>query len=695
MRANKTDFGRSIKRLVCLVLVPAMACLGIPLAHADLRAPAWYDQNAVNAAPDWHYRVPINVPAGATVNSTVKVDVDFSALFAQLGGSGTLDVNSPRVVRSTGALSTNQEFTDAVYAGATDAVGNGRGEVRFILQDAGAVTYYLYFDITANGAKPVNPQVPINGNFEQGGSGTATPPGWIAPTKSDATFDAQIRPSETVSVATNPAPIAGANPRNTDGTPNTGQFSYLVGARSDADNVYPAGNPAVTFTKSIVVPATTPGSITVRWRPEGWDTSSFDTLRIDLVGSVTTDIVGPPANLAAYAVTPNSPNYGANQATATTPGYRQYNGYDCGTNGVHTGGMTITCGTEPWFTKSISLATYAGQTITLRIRTYNDANNDKTWAHVDDIEWSVVTATLGTPQAFGANITLPAAASTFSGGQTLSIQAQMDAQPTATGTPVTAEVYDQAGTLVASGIVLYNDATHGDAVANDATWSNNGSVGANPTYTIPGGVPSGSNWLLRVMARDASTSTIGATNGLIHIPAQPNTPFSQANFYNVDELSFTVNTALLTHLKTVAVTSDPYNGGTNPKYIPGAEVLYTLNVTNSGPGSVSSNTLVIVDPIPANTELFTGNLSGGAPFVFINGAPSSGLTCNFTALNNFADCVDFSAFISGSDWSYVPNGGFDSNVKRIRFSPAGSMSGDAVAGSPSPNFNLQFRVRVQ
>lgn len=150
----------------------------------------------------------------------------------------------------------------------------------------------------------------------------------------------------------------------------------------------------------------------------------------------------------------------------------------------------------------------------------------------------------------------------------------------------------------------------------------------------------------------------------------------------------------LTFLKSVQVTSDPVNGASNPKFIPGAEALYTLNVTNSGTGGVDNNTLTVIDPIPANTELFTGNLSGGAPFVFVNGTPTSGLTCAFIALNNFTDCVDFSNN-GGATWTYVPNGSFDPAVTHIRFIPAGAMNGDAVAGSPSPNFNLQFRVRVQ
>ena len=242
---------RTMRRVLALFVAVSLVLLPLP-ARADLRVtPVWYDQNAVGTAPDWHYRVPITVPAGTSINSTIKVDVNFNTLLTQMGISGTFDVNSPRVVRPTGVLAATQEFTDAVFAGATDAAGDGKGEVRFILEDAGPATYYLYFDITQNGVKPANPQTPINGNFEKGGTGTGTPPGWNAPTIGIAGGDAQIRPSEVVSVTTTPAPLTGANPRNTDGSPNTGQFSYMLGLRTT--NTLAAGT--IAFTKTIVVPA--------------------------------------------------------------------------------------------------------------------------------------------------------------------------------------------------------------------------------------------------------------------------------------------------------------------------------------------------------------------------------------------------------------------------------------------------------
>jgi hypothetical protein len=664
--------------------------------RADLRIPAWYDQNAVGTAPDWHYRVPINIPAGAAINSTIKVDVDFAALLTQLGISGTFDGNSPRVVRSTGALATNQEFTDTVYNGATDASGNSRGEVRFILQDAGPVAYYLYFDIAANGAKPANPQTPINGNFEVGATGTATPIGWTAPSKAagGATLDAQMRPSEIVSVASSPAAVDGVTTRSTDGTSKTGSFSYLIGNRSTAGGGI-AGNPAVTFTRDIVVPASNAGSITFRYRTEGWDTGGYDPISIGLTTTanvVLVEMVGTTAG--SYTTKPFAPNTNDAQATNTNSGYRQYNGFDCTLTGTHTLGMSTPCHSEPWFTVTQSLASYAGQTIRFRIRFSADAN-DKTWVHLDDVEWSVVTAALGTPEGFGVNITAPIATTTYAAGQRLVIRATVDALPTAASNPVTANVYDNLGALLASGIRLYNDGTHGDTTANDAIWSNDGSVPADPTYTFLGSSPSGANWKVSVYAKDASTSSIGASNGLIHIPAQPNSPEIQANFYTVDEQTFAVQAPSLLNTKTVTVTSDPLNGTTNPKNIPGAIELYAVRITNQGAGAVDNNSVLVIDAIPANTKMFVGDLGapGSGPVAFTDGSPSSGLTWTFTALNSAAANLDFSKD-NGVTWTYNPTAdtdGCDAAITNIRMRPQGTMPGNTAG---NPYFELRFRVRV-
>lgn len=567
-------------------------------ARADLRSsPVWYDQNAVGTAPDWHFRLAINVPAGASVNSTIKADVDFASVGSSLGASGTLDLNSFRIVRPNGTLAVQQEYSDTVFAGTTDAVGNNRGEIRFILEDSGPVTYWLYFDFNENGAKSPNPQPRIGGNFEASSSGTAQPSGWNSPTGTGV-LDAQVRPAETVSVTTDGA---GASPvtKSTNGNPLTGAFSYLIGARS-ANETAGVGT-SRTITRTINVPATNPGNFTIRWRPEGWDSSPFDFLTVDLIGTTTVQVVGPTNG--NYATAPFSPNFGPNPAGLFESGYGPYNGFDLTTLGIHTQGMTQALGSEVWFTRSVSLAAFAGQTITLSI-TSTHVEEFRTWFHIDDVEWSVVAATVSTAQGFGVNITAPT--TPIAPNQPLTIRAVVDATPTAATNPVTVNIYDGGGTLIQSGIKLFNDGTHGDAVAGDALWANDGTDTANPTIAATTNM---TNWQVRLFARESSTSLIGAQNGLIRGPGSGAAAETQANFWNIDEQTYSVEGAALTVTKTSAPISDPVSGATNPKAIPGAVVRYCILIANAGPATASSVTAT--DALPATLNYVAGSMRSG------------------------------------------------------------------------------------
>ncbi len=144
----------------------------------------------------------------------------------------------------------------------------------------------------------------------------------------------------------------------------------------------------------------------------------------------------------------------------------------------------------------------------------------------------------------------------------------------------------------------------------------------------------------------------------------------------------------LTIVKASTVLSDPLNGTTSPKRIPLAVVQYDITVSNSGPGTVDSNTLVITDPIPANSSMYVATTSGN-PVVFVNGATASGLT--FTYATN----VSYSSTGTSGPWTYtpVPDGnGFDPAVRAVRVAPVGVMN--ASSGGNNPSFTIQFRVRV-
>jgi uncharacterized repeat protein (TIGR01451 family) len=678
-----------------------MAVLGFLVlgkALADLRNPAWYDVNTVGAAPDWHYRVPIAVPAGAAINSTIRLDADFNALLAQMGVSGTFDANSPRVVRPNNSLATTQEFTDRVFAGGTDPMGNGRGEVRFILQDGGPTTYYLYFDISANGAKPAWAVAnTINGNFEFSTDGQQDPPGWSG--TSWSSFDAFAIANQTGRTVTTdygtPSSVI------TDETGFTGGFCYLLGARNS--NEATDRNPSATLTRTITVPASNPGSLRLRYRVKGWDSSAngsttYDFLQIYLQGSSTRQLVGPAAN--NYTTLPYSPNLGTNSATSTSSGYGPYNYWDADLNGNHRSGMTLTPGSEPWFELVADLSTIAGQSITLNIRSRNTTLY-KSWFHIDDVEWSVVTGTLGSPQGFGVNIVTPndtavGAPTVYNVGNRLTVRVRVDAAPTASGTPVTANVVDPFGTVVATNIILYNDGTHGDATAGDAFWTNDGSVPAQPTYTFQSADFPGATWQVTASAKDGSTSTIGASDGLIHIPGQPATPFTQANYFNIDQQNFTLNTPpRFVMSKTVTTESDPTNGNLNPKAIPGATVIYTLTVENRGGAGTDSNSVVVIDPITSNLMLYVNDFGGAGPVAFTDGSTPSGLTYTFIGLGSGGDDLAFSNN-NGASYGYPPvpdANGYDGAVTHIRVNPKGAFNG--VSGLNVPSFTLRFRAKVK
>jgi len=146
----------------------------------------------------------------------------------------------------------------------------------------------------------------------------------------------------------------------------------------------------------------------------------------------------------------------------------------------------------------------------------------------------------------------------------------------------------------------------------------------------------------------------------------------------------------LTVLKTSTVLSDPINLNisANPKRVPLAVVRYDITVTNSGPGTVDSGTLVITDPIPTNASMYVSTSSGN-PVVFVNGTPVSGLTFNY------ASHVTYSSTGASGPWTYAPSpdaDGFDAAVRAIKISPAGVMS---AVGGGSPSFTIQFRVRIK
>ncbi len=68
---------------------------------------------------------------------------------------------------------------------------------------------------------------------------------------------------------------------------------------------------------------------------------------------------------------------------------------------------------------------------------------------------------------------------------------------------------------------------------------------------------------------------------------------------------YTVGAPVLSVAKQSRIVSDPLNGTTNPKMIPGATVEYCIVVTNAA-GGAAANSVAISDPLPAQTTYDSG-----------------------------------------------------------------------------------------
>lgn len=139
---------------------------------------------------------------------------------------------------------------------------------------------------------------------------------------------------------------------------------------------------------------------------------------------------------------------------------------------------------------------------------------------------------------------------------------------------------------------------------------------------------------------------------------------------------------VLTVTKTSAPWSDPSNGTTNPKLIPGGDLIYTLTVANANTSPVDASTAVLTDPLPAATTFYNGDIDDAGPltanFDFLPG--TSGLTfaaANLTYSNN-----------GGTTYAYTPAAGYDAAVTALRFAPAGTMAANS-------SFTLRFRTRIK
>ena len=147
------------------------------------------------------------------------------------------------------------------------------------------------------------------------------------------------------------------------------------------------------------------------------------------------------------------------------------------------------------------------------------------------------------------------------------------------------------------------------------------------------------------------------------------------------------NKVIMAMAKTSAIISDPANGTTNPKAIPGAVIQYTLTVTNSGPGTIDTGTVILTDPLPASVIAYVS----GTPVTFTNGTTPSGLTYSYPANVSWSKAAG-----GGAPYTYTPvpdANGYDPLVTGVRIAMTGSMAGATLTAQPS--FSLGFLTKIR
>jgi uncharacterized repeat protein (TIGR01451 family) len=399
--------------------------------------------------------------------------------------------------------------------------------------------------------------------------------------------------------------------------------------------------------------------------------------------------------------------------------------------------VTIYVGsTDLGITKSVSDPTpNVGDTVTYTLTVTNNGLNNATGVDVTDILPSGVTYLIDNSSGYyndvsgiwnvtnagftellpGASrsLTIDAFVDPGTGGQTIINNAQITAtdqlDPDSSNDFTSVSLTVQSADI--SILKVADDATplEEGMVSFTLTVTNNGphdATGITVQDVLPAGLTYDSDdgsgayvqgtgiWSVSSLAKDASVSLI--INATADLGTGGTTITNIANIVSADQVdygvafnntsSFDISPTVIPYpdlkmTKAVLTFWDPVSlSSGDQKAIPGAVMLYTISVSNEGDGSPNTNSVVIDEIVPANTEMYV--VGGG----ITEDLADSGLTILSI---EYAD-------ISG--FGYTPDeglpGGYDPAVTNFRITMAGDFN--VSSGTPPhPHFDISFKVRIK
>jgi len=192
-------------------------------------------------------------------------------------------------------------------------------------------------------------------------------------------------------------------------------------------------------------------------------------------------------------------------------------------------------------------------------------------------------------------------------------------------------------------LLVYVDANANgtyDAGTDTATYIDELAIGDSKTVFVLGDIPIGSvdgDKAVVILTANAAMTTNGTTGAYVATSGSLAADAVETNTTVADDMTFidtvfgdskatggntagdgvdfdkdqfNVVTASIAVTKSATVYSDPFNGTTNPKSIPGAVIEYCLDVQNTGTGT--ADTIVLTDVVPTNTTFVAGSIKSAA-----------------------------------------------------------------------------------
>ena len=214
----------------------------------------------------------------------------------------------------------------------------------------------------------------------------------------------------------------------------------------------------------------------------------------------------------------------------------------------------------------------------------------------------------------------------------------------------------------------------------------------NATFSfLNGDIDGGANTANFIIGRKSGGVWTYPTVGTKNLNDTTATGITQASGFGVFAIGERAMPSI-TAVKAVSTFSDPYNNTTNPKSIPGAVMLYTVTVINSGLGPVDANTTTVTDTISVNTSMCVSNLCSNPPVTFTcSAAPACGLTYTYATTVTYTNRA---GGVGPYDYTPVPDAdGYDAAVTGFSVNPAGVFNW--AAGAPYPQITIQFKVKIK